>query len=209
MGSNPKRPWYPWYPGDFLADMADANFTLEEEGAYRRLLDHQWLHGSIPDEPELISKIIGSYRRDKSRRLWGKLKDKFPLSRGRGRWANAKLERVRDKQTASTTKLSEAGKAGAKVRWGDGDANAIAMPSPSQESCDRNGIPEPEPKLKTTTTTTGGAPKGAAPSSVPPVESLETDPPSLRAGGSSEEKINKLIQGVADHLEAPGPRLDL
>ena len=45
-----KAPAFQWYPKDYLSDLNVVVMTLEEEGAYRRLMDYCWLHGSIPDD---------------------------------------------------------------------------------------------------------------------------------------------------------------
>jgi hypothetical protein len=43
--------WYKWFPRDFSASEEAANLTLAEEGAVRRLLDHQCVQASIPADP--------------------------------------------------------------------------------------------------------------------------------------------------------------
>ena len=43
------RPWFPFYPGDFYQD--SALLTLEQQGAYIRLLAYAWTHdGVIPGD---------------------------------------------------------------------------------------------------------------------------------------------------------------
>ena len=48
-----------FYAGDYLASSRVQLMTLEEEGAYIRLLCHCWNAGSIPKEPEQIARLIG------------------------------------------------------------------------------------------------------------------------------------------------------
>ena len=48
-----------FYAGDYLASSRVQLLTLEEEGAYIRLICHCWNAGSIPKEPEQIARLIG------------------------------------------------------------------------------------------------------------------------------------------------------
>jgi uncharacterized protein YdaU (DUF1376 family) len=45
----------PLYVGDYLADT--GHLTAHEHGAYLLLLMHQWRHGSIPNNPDLLTRI--------------------------------------------------------------------------------------------------------------------------------------------------------
>ncbi len=54
-----KAPAFMFYAGDYLASSRVQLMTLEEEGAYIRLLCHCWNAGSIPKEPEQIARLIG------------------------------------------------------------------------------------------------------------------------------------------------------
>lgn len=52
-------PAFQFYPADWLADERCCLYSLEEEGAYIRLLCYCWREGSIPSDPEKCSKLIG------------------------------------------------------------------------------------------------------------------------------------------------------
>jgi len=54
-----KRPAFQFYPADYLGSQRVALMTLEEEGAYIRLLCYCWQHGSIPSNPDQIARLIG------------------------------------------------------------------------------------------------------------------------------------------------------
>ena len=40
-----RRAWYKWFPGDFKNDT--GHLTLEEQGAYRALLDEHWRDSAV------------------------------------------------------------------------------------------------------------------------------------------------------------------
>ena len=54
-----KPPSFRFYPDHWLGSERVALMTLEEEGAYIRLLCFCWRHGSIPSDPEKIARLIG------------------------------------------------------------------------------------------------------------------------------------------------------
>ena len=43
-----KLPWYPLYARDFNLDEKVQSMTNEQAGMYIKLLNHQWIEGSIP-----------------------------------------------------------------------------------------------------------------------------------------------------------------
>lgn len=57
--SKTKAPAFMFYPSDWLGSQRVSLMTLEEEGAYIRLLSYCWQHGSIPKDPEKIARLIG------------------------------------------------------------------------------------------------------------------------------------------------------
>ena len=54
-----KSPAFQFYPADYIGSQRVQMLTLEEEGAYIRLLCSCWQHGSIPADPEMAARIIG------------------------------------------------------------------------------------------------------------------------------------------------------
>ena len=52
-------PYFPFYPADFLLDGKCAIMTLEQVGAYIKLLCYQWREGNIPSSPEQIATLLG------------------------------------------------------------------------------------------------------------------------------------------------------
>jgi uncharacterized protein YdaU (DUF1376 family) len=130
-----KRPAYQWYPRDFAEDEHVKLMSLAEEGAYRRLLDHQWLHGSIPSDLGQLAKVCKNTPLSVFRKLWPALSPCF-LPSGEGRLINGRLERVREEVDEYRAKQSAAGKLGAEAAWGsgtggDGTRYVYAMRRPS------------------------------------------------------------------------------
>jgi len=52
-----KIPMQQWYPDSHIADT--ANLTLEEQGAYRLLMDHMWIKGgSIRNDDKEVARLL-------------------------------------------------------------------------------------------------------------------------------------------------------
>jgi len=54
-----RSPAFQFYPQDWLASAKVAEMTLEEEGAYIRLICYCWMTGSIPADPARCAKMVG------------------------------------------------------------------------------------------------------------------------------------------------------
>jgi uncharacterized protein YdaU (DUF1376 family) len=134
--SKTKAPAYQWYPRDFAADEPVILMSLEEEGAYRRLLDHQWSHGSVPADISQIAIICKNAPVARMRRMWGAIARCFePLDGDPERLVNRRLERVRQEAERFRDTRSESGRLGAEKRWGkqggdDSGANGGAIAEP-------------------------------------------------------------------------------
>ena len=132
MGGNGKAPAYLWYPKDYLADANTVLMTLEQEGAYRRLMDYCWLEGSIPDDMEELGRLCKGLSADKMGRIW---KIVSPCFRKRGKkWVHPRLDVERKKQKANREAKSRAGKLGAKAKHSKrntGTASIVPQANPS------------------------------------------------------------------------------
>lgn len=116
-----KQPAYWWYPKDFESDEVVKLLTFEQQGIYRKLLDHQWLEGSIPEKPDQIASLLGFRNGDIDRfsdAIWPLIAQKFVTKRrGSGRLVNRRLERVRAERLEFLRQSSRNGKKGAQKRW--------------------------------------------------------------------------------------------
>jgi len=143
-----KRPAFQWYPKDYLTDENVVMMTLEEEGAYRRLIDYCWLHQTLPNDVERLAPLC---KVDGTRMavLWQAIRPCFREQNGNPkRLIHPRLEKERQKQDEHRKQKSEAGKAGAKARWEkehDGTANVLPLA--------KNGFPSAFPSASSKTTT--------------------------------------------------------
>lgn len=88
--------------------------SLEEEGAYIRALAFCWNHGSIPSDPEKLSRLIG---KGASTTLATTLATMFePDSNHPGQLVHARLNAERAKQDEWTRKSAEGGRKSAEMR---------------------------------------------------------------------------------------------
>lgn len=140
---------YLWYPRDFAADEHVLMMTLAQEGLYRRLLDHQWLHGSIPAALPDLARLCKGLTVPTMRKLWpGVLPCFQPLPGDPSRLVNPKMERVRAEAAAYRANRKRAGQLGgittqAKLKHSLSTNQAQLKPASASASPER-----------TTTTTT-------------------------------------------------------
>ena len=106
-----KAPAFQFYAGDYLSSSRVTLLTLEEEGAYIRLLCHCWLHGSIPNDPEMIARLIG---KGCSTTLASKVANMF-TQRGEV-LVSEKMEGVRQARQEWIEKCKKGGRASAEKR---------------------------------------------------------------------------------------------
>lgn len=104
-------PAFQFYAGDWLSSQRVALMTLEQEGAYIRLMAFCWKHGSIPADPETLARLIG---KGASTTLASEVAKMFQLSGET--LIHPRLEQAREEQTAWRAKSSEGGKKSAETR---------------------------------------------------------------------------------------------
>lgn len=112
MGAG-KSPAFSFYPKDYESDECVKLMSLEQEGAYLRLLCHAWLEGSIPaDVPSLAA--ICRVKPSKMAKLWPGIARCW--TEKDGRFFNGRQEREREKQRAFSRKNVENGRKGGRPR---------------------------------------------------------------------------------------------
>lgn len=138
-----KSPAYQRYSKDYLGDENVVVMTLEEEGAYNRLMDFCWLEGSIPADMRDLAAMCKNVSAKKMQAMWKRIGRCFdPHPAEADRLIHPRLEEERAKQEEWRGQQSTAGKIGAAKRWGrHGSANGVATNSPMAE----NSSPSPTP----------------------------------------------------------------
>jgi len=101
-----KDPSFPFYAQDFL--VGTMELTLEEIGAYVKLLAIQWAKGKIP------KKRLGFFLGSDWEKVWPSIKDKF-IDDGEFLY-NQRLEEVREKRELFKQRQSDNGKKGGRPK---------------------------------------------------------------------------------------------
>lgn len=115
MGSE-RAPAYQWYPKDYLSSSAVNAMSLEEEGAYRRLLDFEWLDGSIPSSLPALARLC-RVTPARMGRIWPGIMACFVEHPDQpGRLVNERLERQRNELHAHREQNRLAGLASAEAK---------------------------------------------------------------------------------------------
>jgi uncharacterized protein YdaU (DUF1376 family) len=114
--SDTRPPAFQHYPKDYLADPNTMVMTLEQEGAYRRLMDYMWLEGgSLKNEPAELARLCKVSKPHFLKRIWPAIEPCFRVTRA-GNLRHSRLDRERKKQVARRTAQSEGGKRSALKR---------------------------------------------------------------------------------------------
>jgi uncharacterized protein YdaU (DUF1376 family) len=107
-----KSPAYQWYVGDFRSDENVMLMNYEQQGVYRFLLDHQWLHGSIPNNPSLLSGLLKIDEKYFSEHIWNAIAPCFVEID----YLNLRMERDRTAKAEFLARQSENGKRGGRPK---------------------------------------------------------------------------------------------
>lgn len=119
-----KRPAFQFYPGDWLGSQRVSLLTLEEEGAYLRLLASCWQHGSIPSDPNMIARLIGKGASTTLATTLASMFQQHPFNAGL--LVHDRLEKEREKQDAWSEKCREGGRKSAEMRKiGKGSSSVV------------------------------------------------------------------------------------
>ena len=109
-----KAPAFQFYPQDYLASSRVAEMTLEEEGAYIRLLCYAWTTGGIPRDPERCARLAGKGCSTTVATNVQRAFNEDPTDSTR--LVHNRLELEREKQRLRKQQTSEAGHRSAEAR---------------------------------------------------------------------------------------------
>jgi hypothetical protein len=57
LSHNKLLDWLPWYPTDFWGSVRVLRLSEAACNLYRWMLDYQWIHGSVPDDAVVVSRL--------------------------------------------------------------------------------------------------------------------------------------------------------
>jgi len=134
-----KSPAFQFYPTDYIASQRVQMLTLEEEGAYIRLLCYCWQHGCIPSDPEQLARLIG---KGASTTLATVVAAMFQPSSDGTRLVHTRLEEERAKQAEWRAKSAEGGRKSAETRKGGTKGGSTVVQPPNQPNAN---TPSPSP----------------------------------------------------------------
>ena len=131
-----KSPAFQFYASDWLTSTAVEMMPPEVEGTYVRLLCRQWLAVTLPADPAVLRSLT-KLSPAQWKKAWPVLAPHFPLVDGGAGRQNPQLQGVRADREQYLQQSAEAGKKGAKKRWGEDRvpySHPIATPmgSPSE-----------------------------------------------------------------------------
>ncbi len=124
-------PWFPLFASDWLGSEKVGLMSLAAQGAYLRLLCHQWRNGDLPGEPARL-RVLSGAAPDEWAAVWPELEEVLPES-CEGRRANARLAAERDAQEGKRAKKVAAAAAANAKRW------AAADPDPAVDGSQTEG----------------------------------------------------------------------
>lgn len=138
-------PYYPMYPADFEADT--SHLTLEEDGAYNRLLRLMWMTPgcSLPDDPAWIARRMRTSIADYDRVVFPLLDEFF--ERAKGRVFSPRLMREFEKADETFRARSRAGKRGGRPKAIEKaqEKEKLGLENDKPGLSYARGLPEPEP----------------------------------------------------------------
>ncbi len=138
-----KAPAFQYYPDDF--EQGTASFTLEQVGAYQRLLNYQWATGAVPgDDLRALSRILRSNLKTTGF-IWRVISTKF-VRNGDGRFKNPRLEIERKKQLEFARKQARNGRKGGRPPKNPGLFFGLSNSKPNPKP--KKSSPSPSVEIK-------------------------------------------------------------
>lgn len=123
------RPWMPLYVADYLADT--GHLSTRQHGAYLLLIMHYWQKGGLPQDERALARIArltaAEWRTD-----FEAIAELFEEG-----WRHKRIDAELAKTAKISSKRKEAGKAGAKARYGKRLANATDLPKQTEQQTHR------------------------------------------------------------------------
>ncbi|HTI70871.1 MAG TPA: DUF1376 domain-containing protein [Candidatus Limnocylindria bacterium] len=145
-----RGPAFQFYAQDFL--VGTVMMSTAEVGAFVRLLCHQWVNESLPDDDTALARLalIEGESGEHVAAILRRVRAKFQPDKD-GQLRNRRLEAIRLEQASYRARKARAGKLGAGRRWGKkrGANSAMAVPSVChKQKDDPSSSPSPSSSKK-------------------------------------------------------------
>ena len=169
-----KDPAFLFYATTWLQSAETNSMTLEQQGAYLRLLCFAWLHGNIPADREEIRALLGLALAPQEvfERVWsGRLPRCWVEMPGTpGRLINERQEHERQERRQKSEEMRERGQAGGKQSAEQRASAAASRQQAGGQAADEaegQADGQAKPKPSTTTSTSPDREPDSTASSVP------------------------------------------
>lgn len=113
MSDDNKSPAFRFYARDFLTSEKQSDMSLQEAGAYIRLMCHCWLNGSLPDDMKGLAKRAQATEAQ-MKKFWPAISKCFELREER--WYHPRLEAERTRQATYRERQALHGKKGGRPK---------------------------------------------------------------------------------------------
>jgi len=183
--------WYRWFPNVFRQKSRKVRMmTFDQRACYRELLDECWNDGSIPDDPEVLARLVGFDPAKFSTEVWPVIRQCFHQLED-GQLANEFMDRERAQAVARLRNASDA----AKKRWLQPRPNSTLDASALLEHCEGNAKRREDKRGEVSTTSE--SPKL-------PVNESENKPPirSPRRAGRDEVAERSRVEALEARLRS-------
>lgn len=128
MSAERRDPAFLAYATDWLQSETVSGMTLEQQGAYWRLLCFGWLHDGIPADLERLRSMLGSPPRRRFEALWAVVGPCWePHPTVPGRLVNPRQEHERAARRAKSAEMARRGLAGNESRWSGNGRSGVAQ----------------------------------------------------------------------------------
>jgi len=132
-------PFFKFYPADWLAAAEISTMTLEQQGAYIRLLCYNWREGSLPNDVDKMARLVGTDPLHFRGEIWPALEGCFEL-RNEG-LVNPRLEDERLAYQRISNAGRIGGKASAAARQTDtGQQHGTVVPESLNEKASKSDV---------------------------------------------------------------------
>ncbi len=121
-------PSFPFYPADWV--LGTLTFSLAEDGAYLRLIMHQWHAGSVPgDDLKALARIMRVSERDAAA-AWRVVSAKF-VRGDDGLWRNTRLEKQRAEKAMYHEAQRANGRKGGRPKANPDETHGLTQTKPT------------------------------------------------------------------------------